>query len=193
MTSLTAQKARLRQLARATLRSLSRTERAAAGTNIVRTLSAWPAWQKARCVLAFQPLPTEPDISFWWQDGFPPDKDWVFPRVTGSELELVRVSHPDDFQPGRYGILEPRAAPENLVPPSAIDLALVPGLAFDETGGRLGRGRGYYDRLLSRTDWQALTVGVAFLATRQFAVPCETTDRRLAHILWSDGRITPSP
>lgn len=87
---------------------------------------------------------------------------WVFPKVEGEELSFFQVkSFEDDLIPGAYGILEPR---EGLaaVEISRIDLFLCPGLGFDVRGGRIGRGRGFYDRMLERARPGAVKLGVCF-------------------------------
>jgi 5-formyltetrahydrofolate cyclo-ligase len=83
---------------------------------------------------------------------------WVYPKVSGDHLTFHSG---DSLHPGAYGILEPTSAsPE--VPLDEIDAFLCPGLAFDLLGHRLGRGRGFYDRLLAQARPDALKVGICF-------------------------------
>lgn len=89
-------------------------------------------------------------------------RTWVFPKVEEEELLFFRVkSFDEDLALGAYGILEPR---EDLAPVeiSRIDLFLCPGLGFDVRGGRIGRGRGFYDRMLERARPGAVKLGVCF-------------------------------
>jgi len=82
---------------------------------------------------------------------------WL-PRVHGREIEVVRVRDLErDLQPGRFGILEPVGEAVSVIP----EVILVPGVAFDRAGYRLGYGGGFYDRFLSRMKG-ALTIGVAY-------------------------------
>ncbi|GAB4254352.1 MAG: 5-formyltetrahydrofolate cyclo-ligase [Candidatus Methylacidiphilales bacterium] len=183
-------KTALRREARAKLRLIPPAARAHAGLCIARTLQTLPLWQNARTILAFQPLPDEPDIRSLWSDGFDPDKTWVFPKIEADQLVLYRVRASLDFAPGSFRILEPLGRPDDGISPASIDLALVPGLAFDRHGGRLGRGQGFYDRLLAHPEWRGVTLGIAFLESEQPAIPREPHDLSLHGILWSDGTLS---
>ena len=84
-------------------------------------------------------------------------------QATSRELALYWItSTSTGFAPGPYGILEPIGETGQEASVADIDLFLVPGLAFDEEGWRVGFGRGYYDRLLGRDSNQAVSVGLAF-------------------------------
>ena len=80
--------------------------------------------------------------------------------------------------PGCQGILEP-GAETPVVSPGEVDLILVPGMAFDPTGGRLGRGKGYYDRFLGN----GKTIGVCYQSALLPQVPMEAHDRRVDAIV----------
>jgi len=75
-------------------------------------------------------------------------------------LKVVEIESLDNLSPGSFGILEPSPAARRSAAPTEWDLAVVPGIAFDRFGHRLGFGRGYYDRLLAKT--QAPTLALAF-------------------------------
>jgi 5-formyltetrahydrofolate cyclo-ligase len=90
----------------------------------------------------------------------------VVPFCVGGELELFHLENMGELEIGTFGILEPAAELRTLsakrVRPDQIDLVMVPGVAFDRHGGRLGYGKGHYDRLLPRLRPDAIAVGVAF-------------------------------
>lgn len=84
----------------------------------------------------------------------------VQPETKSLALSELIELHPSKLQPGPYGISEPRLEYRKKVDPKEVELWVVPGVAFDETGNRLGFGGGYYDRLLSSASGRK--VGVAF-------------------------------
>ncbi|MFD2256352.1 5-formyltetrahydrofolate cyclo-ligase [Luteolibacter algae] len=87
---------------------------------------------------------------------------FVFPKVVENHLVFFRVnSFEEDLELGAYGILEPKDGLE-VVAVEKIDLFLCPGLGFDLKGGRVGRGKGYYDRVLEKARAGAVKIGVCF-------------------------------
>ena len=91
-----------------------------------------------------------------------PEKRWLFPRVDGEGVCFHASTDPEnDLVRGTFGILEPRAD-SVIVPLDEIDAFFCPGMAFDHQGGRLGRGKGFYDRLLSQARTDAYKIGIAF-------------------------------
>lgn len=128
-------------------------ERRAQESSIVATVPRLPGWADARTVLLYvSAFAEEIDMAPLLAMAYAAGKRVVLPRVDPAErrLRLHAVADPScDLSPGVLRIPEPRAGlPEIL--PDAIDWALVPGVAFDERGYRLGRGAGHYDRLLPR-------------------------------------------
>lgn len=138
-------------------------------------IRAWPVWEEARTVCAFCALPGEPDVL----DPWPLDKQIALPRMEGDELMFHWVSSREGLVAGRFGVLEPE--PDALPAGCDFDLILVPGMAFDPSGGRLGRGRGYYDRFLSRAS--GVVAGVCFDEQLIGEVPIDPHDIRMDVIL----------
>ncbi len=123
------------------------------------------ALERASCVLSFASLPDEIDLSLV--------NEWLLqrdalclPKVKGKELVAYRIRDlKEDLVRGYAGILEPREGMVE-VPLDRLDAVIVPGIAFNEDGKRLGRGGGYYDRLLARLLPGIMTYGVGFLEQR---------------------------
>ena len=116
----------------------------------------------------------------------PTGKILSLPRcIPGNDLVAGVVSDLTQLVPGRFGILEPSAAAPSMEP-EALDLIVVPGLAFDHCGHRLGRGAGYYDRFLCRTPARTFKLGLAYDFQFLDRIPAA------AHDIPMDGLLTPS-
>lgn len=88
----------------------------------------------------------------------------------------------DELEPGNFGVLEPTKQAIRLVDVDTIDLIIVPGLAFDRHGGRIGYGAGYYDRFFEKTP-NATIVAVAYAEQMIGNVPMEAHDKRMPYIV----------
>ena len=125
-------------------------------------------------VLAYWPLPDEVDIRPLIDQLVAEGKTVVLPKVTGDEtMELRRYASRADLQEGAFHILEPIG--DVFEDYAKIDVALIPGMAFDAAGHRLGRGKGYYDRFLASCHLP-LKIGVCFPFQRVAEVPSEVHD-----------------
>lgn len=169
----------LRSTMRSRLRATTPAERAAASGALVRHLFESTAWRDARVVLVFLSLPHEVDTTSLVDAGWSGGKHVLAPRidVPSRALEPVEIKRWSDCLPGYRGILEPTGV--GTVALESIDLVLVPGLAFDLTGRRLGQGGGFYDRFLARKNLAAMTCGLCFQFQVVDEVPCEPHDRRV--------------
>ncbi len=107
---------------------------------------------------------------------------WGFSRCVGQSLVWHRWTPGEDLNLGHYGILEPhKDAP--MLNPSEVDLILVPAVACDNQGYRLGYGGGFYDRLLSSPQWQDIpTVGIIFDFAYVSQLPVDPWDQKLTAI-----------
>jgi len=174
-------KAELRRKIRAAVGHLSPAARAAASAAVRERLA--PQMQSARTVLFFAPLPDEVDLWPLLDDFLAAGKVAALPRFdsTTQSYLAVRVRNlTEDIVAGKFGIREPRADCPR-IEPGRLDLILVPGVAFDWGGRRLGRGRGYYDRLLS--NHRALKAAIAFDEQMVGEIPAEPHDARMDFIL----------
>jgi len=100
------------------------------------------------------------------------------------ELRISELPGPEiDFRLGAFGVREPAEGGLNFVTPDQIDLVVVPGLAFDRRGGRIGYGKGYYDRLLSRLSSQVPRIALAFEFQVLDTVPQDENDIQVDTII----------
>jgi len=109
----------------------------------------------------------------------------VFPRVVGEHLEFVRITGTDALTRGSFGVLEPEG--EDRVDMRGIDLLVVPGVAFDRRGHRLGYGKGYYDRALQEDDSRPLLAGLAFAFQLVERLPAQPHDVQLQMLATETG------
>ena len=161
-TELKIAKAVLRNRIRERLIRISSAGRIQAARELCLRLSQQAVWVTAKWVLAFAPLPDEVDIWPLVETALGTGKSVAIPRFSSATrtytAAIVRDLH-TDLRRGEFGIREPCPACAELSL-SRLDLVLVPGVAFDVHGHRLGRGKGYYDRLLA--DVRGVKCGVAF-------------------------------
>lgn len=141
----------------------------------------WQQIGESRVVMAYWPLPDEVDVRPLIDRLVAEGRTVVLPKVTGDEtMELRRYTSQADLSEGAFHILEPVGEP--FVDYEQIDVALVPGVAFDAAGHRLGRGRGYYDRFLAehlapRPSYLVpRLIGVCFPFQRVAVVPVDAHD-----------------
>lgn len=192
MSDLSQEKKSLRSEMRTRVGTLSIPERAEASASIRHHLRdyliTWQAEQRASdslLVASFAGLPDEPDLVPLLEEESLPFR-WCFPRVISSDLEFYPISSSDEFETGSFGIREPK--PGNPITVSEIDLFLVPGMAFDaNTGLRLGRGKGFYDRTLAQARPTATFVGIGFSVQLVNVIPAEPHDVPLSAVLTERG------
>lgn len=114
-------------------------------------------------------------------------KDVALPYCLGKEMRFVRILSLDELNHGRFRILEPkeklRNDPTRQCPFRSIDLILIPGVAFDRRGNRLGRGQGFYDRLLAEVRAETKAIGLAYECQLVESVPSERHDRPVNMII----------
>ena len=103
----------------------------------------------------------------------------VLPRIEGDEMEFYEISV--GLQKGAFGIMEPTAT--SPVEPSEIDVMIVPGVAFTRSGARLGRGKGFYDKYISRNGFRAYTIGVCYPCQIVEDLPTEPHDKILDMVI----------
>jgi 5-formyltetrahydrofolate cyclo-ligase len=172
------EKAELRRRILAAMQALPPSRRALEEELVQAAVQAEPAWVQARTVLLYKAVAPELSVVGLTNAAWRAGKRVLFPRVSGpGALALHEVGSWGQLAPGRFGIPEPAAALP-AVEPADVDLAIVPGVAWDADGHRLGRGGGYYDRLVPRLGGPAW--GVGFACQRVGRLPREEWDSRVA-------------
>jgi 5-formyltetrahydrofolate cyclo-ligase len=158
------------------LAGLGREERDRASDRIRAAIGSDDRWRVAKAILGFVPLATEPDLLELLTAAAKEGRCVCVPRWNRSEeaYEAAAFGGMEGLEPGAFGVREPSSELPR-VPWERLDLILVPGLAFDRLGRRLGRGRGYYDRILSLAP-SARRWGVAFDCQIVETVPSERHD-----------------
>jgi 5-formyltetrahydrofolate cyclo-ligase len=159
-------------------------ERAARSVGIVDRLLALPEVRGARTGMAFwsfgSEVETAPLIERWCAQGV----RVALPRIAGDAIEAVAYRPGDPMRETRFGAMEPSEG--DVVAPEEIDVVVVPGVAFDRAGRRVGYGGGFYDRYLPRTGPGALVVAVAFALQVVGEVPQGGADRGVDSIVTED-------
>lgn len=153
------------------------------GLSVVSGLFVWLSERLPGTISAYLPLPDEVDVTPLFERL--PGWRWTLPRVeddgslTFRDREVPREVH-------RFGMEQP-VEQGQVTPVREIDVFLVPGVAFDATGGRLGRGAGYYDRLLAERRSDATAVGVATDMKMIESVPVFDNDQRVDWLATESG------
>jgi len=165
-------KSELRQLVRQRKRQFSQQQLAELSLPVLARLR--PLLSVASTVLLYYSLPDEVDTHAFLDELRSAGKIVLLPRVVDKgTMVLHRYTGRADLSEGAFGIMEPVGEP--FTDYAAIDVAVIPGMAFDADGHRLGRGRGYYDRFLSSVPY-IYKIGVCFDFQKVEAVPVEATD-----------------
>jgi len=173
----------LRISTRAAVSELDEATRESAGATIVRMVADHPVWTAAKSVMLFSPLPDEPPIGELLSLGLRNDKTVCLPRYLpeSDRYEAARVRDIErDLITARFGILEPTPTCP-AISLNQLDLVFVPGVAFAPCGARLGRGRGFYDRILAAVTGER--IGVGFSEQLLAEIPMEEHDARLTGVV----------
>ena len=145
---------------------------------VVALVEQLPAFQTAKTVLIYYPTRNEIDVLSLIKK-YKSTKTFLFPVVHRRGMTVCPYEGNDKMHRGKYNIPEPTTAPYA----GKIDLTIVPGLAFDVKGNRLGRGGGYYDRFISATKSQSLLVGVGYDFQIVDKVPTNLFDKHMNYVI----------
>lgn len=154
---ITLDKSAIRRLVAQLKNKLSENDKLQAAYSIFEQLEQTTAFRNAQTIALYWSLAdevcTHAFIEKWYKQ-----KTILLPIVDGETLVFKQYTGNDNMQKGAFGILEPQATPT--FTPADIEIIIVPGIAFDKNNNRMGRGRGFYDRLLSTTN--AIKIGIAY-------------------------------
>lgn len=159
---------------------------------VCRLILESTVWQRASQVMLYVPMRGELNVNSLTENGLKDGKSIALPRfsVNKNAYEACGIDNLSDLVPGKFGVLEPPPDCQTM-DTKQLDLAIVPGVAFAGLGGRLGRGGGFFDRLL--TDIPAKKCGVCFEQQVCPDVPVERHDVKMDMIATPNGWLIPPP
>ena len=161
----------IRKAVRAEIARLTDTEKSELSAQIFSKIAELQEVRQASVVALFASLPDEPQTTAIIEQ-LSRSKRIVLPRIEGEEMEFYDIS--EGLREGAFGIMEPVATTP--IEPSEIDVMIVPGVAFTRDGSRCGRGKGFYDKYLSRRGFRAYTIGICYPCQIVEVLPCEEHD-----------------
>jgi len=181
MSSIIDQKKALRKTVRALKDAMSEELRMTQEQAIFEAIEQMPEFQVASNVLIYWSMPDEVNthafIEKWWRH-----KKIFLPIIDDEQLQLGLFEGVDKMSVGaKYGIAEPVTMPLNNY--DDITFAIIPGVAFDENGYRLGRGGGFYDRFLPQL-LHAFKTGIGYREQKVDSVPVSEFDVKLNHVVF---------
>ncbi len=182
-------KRKLREEVLKKLKSHKEDERLKKSFKVAQKLFLLKEFLKAKTVLFYLSFDGEVDTVRMIKNTIEQGKRVAVPVISKETREIIPSVIRDldtELKTGPYGIAHPKEEYIRPIPLESIDLVVVPGLAFDEAGNRLGRGMGYYDKFLSRLPKDVPTVGLAFdfQMVRDFP-PLEPHDLSVTKVLFA--------
>jgi 5-formyltetrahydrofolate cyclo-ligase len=148
--------------------------------HILERFVALPEYQSAQTVMYYVDVRSEVRTRHFLPEALGHGKRIVVPYCIDGELELFHLTAMDELAVGMYKILEPRPELRTLatkrISPEQLDLVMVPGVAFDRSGARMGHGFGYYDKLLQHARAEAPLVALAFECQLFPEIPTQSHD-----------------
>lgn len=150
----------------------------------------WNRYQSAERILFYYPLGNEVSLLGVMQDALAAGRRVAFPKVLGESMEFYEISDLKQLQEGSFHVMEPFVQDGAQPVRWADGLCFVPGTAFDKSGGRLGYGKGYYDRYFADKSGIVLA-GCAYECQITAHLPTETWDLKMDLLVSENGWILP--
>ncbi|OAG27284.1 5-formyltetrahydrofolate cyclo-ligase [Thermodesulfatator autotrophicus] len=167
--------------------SIPREIRQSLSQKIIQHLKNSDYYQKAQKILFYASFKSEVETYELIEAALTEGKDVYLPKtyISKRKLRLFKINSLKELSPGAYGILEPSEnSPE--IEPKGLDLIILPGVAFDLSGGRLGYGGGFYDRLLAKAP-HVPKVALAFECQLTKKLPLESHDLKIDALVTENG------
>ena len=153
---------------------------------VCQKVLATEEYKKSKIIACYKSLPTEVDTRLLIEEAINNGKMIVLPKVNGQELEFYIVKNLDNnsFEKSTIGVEEPKEYYHEKIDINLIDLVIVPGICFDIDGNRLGFGKGYYDRLLSKIN-NAYSIGICFKEqiAQENIIPVNSLDKKVGLVI----------
>ena len=184
--SIEAKKSKVRKSILNQFKSQSASERLRKSTIILDRVSRLSEFQKSRVIMFYVSMFEEGDTLPLLKKGLREGRVVTVPFVDQKTRSLlcVQITDPEnDLVAGSYGILEPKKHLVDHFGLTELEMVLVPGLAFDRTGHRLGRGKGYYDRFLTLLPKHIKTIGLAYDFQLLDSIPVNDLDVAVQHVI----------
>ena len=169
----------LRKEIRAEIGKLSIEDKQSFSSQIFSKIVTSSELKEASVVSIFVSLPDEPQTTTFIEQLLHEQKRVVVPRIEGDEMNFYDIS--EGVEIGSFGIMEPISTTP--IEPSQIEVMIVPGVAFTPSGLRCGRGKGFYDRYMSRSGFRAYTIGVCYPCQVIDELPCEEHDKKVDKVI----------
>jgi len=169
---------------------LSRAEVAAMSMSAQRLLLGMAAFQQAKVLALYSPIRNEVETALLLHKALTLGKTLCYPCVEGDRLAYYRIRTSADLRVGSFGVLEPEVQ-SDVVDAADIELLLIPGVAFDRRGHRLGYGRGYFDRFLMTSGFKGVGVGFCFEFQIVEKLPVEEHDQGVVLLVTNEQIYSP--
>lgn len=177
---MTKSKSDIRRAAKSTVKALTAQQKADKSTLILSRIASSESIKSAKTVALYASLSDEVQ-SFELIELLSQTKRVVLPRVAGDDMDFYPYT-PSSLKVGAFGIEEPQGSEP--ISPDEIDVIVVPGVAFTTDGKRCGRGKGYYDKYLSRSGFRAIKIGVCYAEQLAEDIPNEPHDIVMDYMIY---------
>lgn len=155
---------------------------------IFKKLISMPVWQQSKAISCYVSFQSEVNTKQIITAALNQEKELYVPKVISKEkIELYRIYTTNELEESSFGILEPNKkivdSKERIANHKQLSLIILPGLAFDKRGNRLGFGAGHYDRLLTKLSYDCTKIALAFREQILETIPTEPNDQVMNTII----------